>query len=320
MPEPLAPLSLDVDNKWSYLKTHGDPIWQDFPSYIDVVVPRALDMLDDLGIICTFFLVGRDAEEPAHRDSLAEISRRGHEIGNHSFMHEPWLHLYEPHQLADDFTRAHEAIAAATGHEPRGFRGPGYSLSRTALRQLHEMGYVYDATLFPNLLNPVGRLYYFMSSNLTREERRQRKALFGTIRDAFRPNVPFWWELDPERFLEIPVTTMPGVRMPFHFSYLLYLSRFSPAVARTYFRTCLFLCRARGMAPSLLLHPLDFLGVEDEPDLGFFPGMDMPRERKLELTREFVEVISAWYRPVPVADYAATLDPSKTRRLSTLAH
>jgi hypothetical protein len=59
------------------------------------------------------------------------------------------------------------------------------------------------------------------------------------------------------------------------------------------------LCRLTGTSPSILLHPLDFLGREDEPDLSFFPAMGLPRERKLAivdwclgiLAREF-EVLS----------------------------
>jgi len=43
--QPVASLSLDLDNKWSYLKTHGDVGWESFPSYLDMVVPRVLDFL-----------------------------------------------------------------------------------------------------------------------------------------------------------------------------------------------------------------------------------------------------------------------------------
>ncbi len=45
MTKPLASLSLDLDNRWSYMKTHGDEGWESFPSYLDVVVPRVLDLL-----------------------------------------------------------------------------------------------------------------------------------------------------------------------------------------------------------------------------------------------------------------------------------
>ena len=43
MTKPLASLSLDLDNKWSYMKTHGDAGWEAFPSYLDIVVPRVLE-------------------------------------------------------------------------------------------------------------------------------------------------------------------------------------------------------------------------------------------------------------------------------------
>jgi peptidoglycan/xylan/chitin deacetylase (PgdA/CDA1 family) len=85
-----ASLSLDLDNKWSYMKTHGDAAWQGFPSYLPLLVPRVLDILDTLGLQITFFIVGQDAALPENAEVLSEISRRGHEIANHSHHHEPW--------------------------------------------------------------------------------------------------------------------------------------------------------------------------------------------------------------------------------------
>ena len=55
--KPVASLSLDLDNKWSYMKTHGDPGWESFPSYLDVVVPRVLEFLEERELIITFFIV-----------------------------------------------------------------------------------------------------------------------------------------------------------------------------------------------------------------------------------------------------------------------
>ena len=89
----MASLSLDLDNQWSYMKTHGDAGWESFPSYLDVVVPRALEFLKAKGLSITFFIVGQDAALDKNRESLRSIAAAGHEIGNHSFNHEPWLHL-----------------------------------------------------------------------------------------------------------------------------------------------------------------------------------------------------------------------------------
>src|SRR3954468_18510468 len=129
MPQSIASLSLDLDNKWSYLKTHGDRGWEEFPSYLDGVVPRFLDLLADLGLRITVFVVGQDAALEKNRAALASIAAAGHEIGNHSFHHEPWLHLYSPGEIEYEIRSAEEAIAEATGVVPSGFRGPGYSLS-----------------------------------------------------------------------------------------------------------------------------------------------------------------------------------------------
>ena len=43
-----ASLSLDLDNQLSYMKTHGDSGWEDFPSYLDIAVPRILEFLGSL--------------------------------------------------------------------------------------------------------------------------------------------------------------------------------------------------------------------------------------------------------------------------------
>ena len=53
---PTASMSLDLDNKWSYLKTHGESGWESFPSYLSVVVPRILEFLDEFDLKITFFI------------------------------------------------------------------------------------------------------------------------------------------------------------------------------------------------------------------------------------------------------------------------
>ena len=304
MPRRVASLSLDLDNKWSYLKTHGDPGWDAFPSYLDVVVPRILAFLAARRLTITFFIVGQDAALEKNHAALASISAAGHEIGNHSFRHEPWLHLYTATELELELRRAEDAIESATGVRPRGFRGPGFSLSEGTLETLQRRGYEYDATVFPNLLNPLARAYFFSTSKLTAEEKQQRSALFGTWKDAFRPVKPFQWKLSGGRLLEIPVTTLPGLKVPMHLSYLIYLAKFSRLAARTYLRFALGTCRATGTQPSLLLHPLDFMGREDCPALAFFPGMDIARGEKLEIVAELFDILAASRELVTMGEHA----------------
>jgi hypothetical protein len=299
-----ASLSLDLDNQWSYMKTHGDAGWQSHPSYLDAIVPRILAFLAERRLTITFFIVGQDAALEKNRAVLRSISAAGHEIGNHSFRHEPWLHLYTAAELDEELRLAEEAIEAATGARPRGFRGPGFSLSEDTLETLRRRGYDYDATVFPNLLNPLARAYLFSTSKLTDEEKEQRSALFGTWKDALRPVRPFQWKLQGGQLLEIPVTTLPGLKVPMHLSYLIYLAKFSRVAARSYLRLALGACRMTGTNPSLLLHPLDFMGREDCPALAFFPGMDLARDQKLAIVSDLFAILTASHETVTMGEHA----------------
>ncbi|SRR5579883_1049637 len=302
--KPIASLSLDLDNQWSYMKIHGDAGWEMFPSYLDIVVPRALDFLAERGLTITFFIVGQDAALEKNHAALRSIAVAGHEIGNHSFHHESWLHLYSEEKVEREIAMAEEHIQRVTGQHPIGFRGPGFSFSPTVLKVLARRGYQYDASTFPTFLGPLARAYYFMTSKLSKEEREKRKALFGGFKDGLQPLKPYQWRMDSDRLTEIPVTTMPIVKVPIHFSYVLYLSVFSPALALLYFRIALWLCKLTRTQPSLLLHPLDFLGCEDVPELAFFPGMSLPSYKKLAVLSKTVKLLSNWFSIVPVGQHA----------------
>lgn len=304
-PKPLASLSLDLDNKWTYMKTHGDAGWESFPSYLDVVVPRALNFLKERNLKITFFIVGQDAALEKNLQALGPIAADGHEIGNHSFHHQPWLHLYSEAEIESELARAEEHIVRATGQHPIGFRGPGYSLSRATLRVLARRGYQYDASTLPTFLGPLARAYYFMTAKLTEEEKEKRQVLFGRMRDGFQPLKPYRWNVEGQSLVEIPVTTMPLFKVPIHFSYVLYMSLFSPSLALQYFRTALRLCRLRRVQPSLLIHPLDLMGSDDMQDLAFFPGMKVTSEKKLEVLSRAVGLLSEQFTVLTMKEHAS---------------
>jgi hypothetical protein len=307
----VASLSLDLDNQWSYLKTHGNPSWEAYPSYLSVVVPRMLEVLDEVGVQLTLFVVGRDAAEPAHHDLLRSVVDAGHEVGNHSFSHEPWFHLYEDERVEREVVDAEDAIEAATGVRPDGFRGPGYSLSRPLLDLLADRGYRYDASTLPTWIGPLARAFYFRSAKLSAEERAERGKLFGNLGDAARPLQPYRWALGTRSLLELPVTVLPVARVPMHVSYVLYLEGASPALARAYFRSALAVCRLRGVAPSLLLHPLDLIGADDLPPgsgLEFFPGMAMDGARKRKLLVDCLTRFKAAFDVGPMGRHADAVD------------
>ncbi len=312
----IASLSLDLDNKWSYMKTHGDAGWESFPSYLDTVVPRTLRFLKERNLKITFFIVGQDAALDKNTDALRQISEANHEIGNHSFKHEPWLHLYSKQELIDEFQKTEDAIASFTNQTLVGFRGPGYSLSPTVLEVLADKNYEYDCSTLPTYIAPLARAYYFFKSpEMSDEEREKRKKLFGKFADGLQSLKPYKWQIGEKSLVEIPVTTLPIFKTPIHASYVIYLSTFSKSIARAYWKTALEMCRITKTPLSLLLHPLDFLSGEDAPELKFFPAMNLPIEEKLEFVGEILDAFGEKFKIVNMREHAANVRTEKLKSL-----
>jgi peptidoglycan-N-acetylglucosamine deacetylase len=309
----VASLSLDLDNEWAYLMTHGNASWRSYPTYLDVVVPRVLDVLDRLGLRISFFVVGQDASRSENRDAIASLARAGHEISNHSFRHQPWLHLYSLQEIRDELSRAEDVLGEVTGQRTIGFRGPGYSLSPDVLDVLVERGYRYDASTLPTFIGPVSRAFYFRSAQLTEAQRAERSLLFGSWKEGLRPLKPYRWKTNNGgSMLEIPVSVLPGGRVPIHISYLLYLAAVQPVAASAYFAAALRTCKAVGHEPSILLHPLDFLGADDVDTLTFFPAMSLGGARKTELVEGFLRQLSSQFHVVGMADHATHIERTQT--------
>jgi len=302
----LASISLDLDNQWSYMKIHGDQGWKDFPSYLDVFIPHVLNVLDELNIKITFFIVGQDAALEKNQKYLKMISEHGHEIANHSFHHESWLQTYTKTQIEDEIQRAEEAIFLATGQKTTGFRGPGFSWSKDLLEVLQHRGYQFDASTLPTYIGPIARLYYFWTSNLSKEERKERKELFGSFKDGLRPLKPYRWKLpNNETIIEIPVTTIPIFKIPFHLSYLLYLSGFSIGLMKFYLNFAIFMCKITKTRPSFLLHPLDLIGGDQVPELSFFPGMNISSTQKVKVFKIAINSLARHFDLKNMGTFAA---------------
>lgn len=283
-----ASISLDLDNQWSYMKIHGDHGWKDYPSYLDTFVPYVLKILNELNLKITFFVVGKDASLEKNNEAIMMIAKNGHEIGNHSFNHESWLHLYSKEQIKVELSEAERFIEKTTGQKPIGFRGPGFSWSYNLLENLSNNGYLYDASTLPTFIGPLARMYYFKTAKLSKEERRDRKELFGKFKEGFKSLKPYLWTNSKKNILEIPVSTIPFFKTPFHLSYLIYLNNISSSLMNAYLNTAIAFCKLAKIEPSFLLHPLDLIGGDQIKDLAFFPGMNVKSEDKIILFKKVI--------------------------------
>jgi len=104
----------------------------------DEVHTRAVaELLESRGHRGTFFVIGkRAAASPA---LLAELVRRGHGLGNHSWAHAYTTPFQPPKRLAEDLRQAQELLATAGAHV-RFFRPPVGLLSPRVAEAARRIG------------------------------------------------------------------------------------------------------------------------------------------------------------------------------------
>lgn len=149
--EPLAALSVDLDEIGCYAAIHGlDAPWDGSAHAIyERAVARFERLFADEGVPATFFVVGRDLARPANAARIAQLHARGHEIGNHSLSHLYDLTRRDAATIRAEIDGGIDAIRTATGHAPTGFRAPGYTVTDAVFDALADLGVRYDSSVFP---------------------------------------------------------------------------------------------------------------------------------------------------------------------------
>ncbi len=157
-PKPLASVSLDLDDLWTYLQTRGDPAVGG-ASLISPCFcapgprPAGAPGPADHGVSGRAPMPsGRQTSRTCGPSRSEDI-----EIGNHSFSHECWLPTsYARANLRPRSPGRKRRSSRPPGQRPVGFRGPGFSWSPELLELLSTRGYLYDASTLPTFLGPAG--------------------------------------------------------------------------------------------------------------------------------------------------------------------
>ena len=86
--------------------------------------PHTLHLLDVLAkydVRATFFMIGRYVRQ--RPDIAAEVARRGHVVGNHTFTH-PFLAVQSSARIREEVTECRKALSDAVGEHSNLFRPP----------------------------------------------------------------------------------------------------------------------------------------------------------------------------------------------------
>jgi polysaccharide deacetylase family protein (PEP-CTERM system associated) len=144
--------SVDLEDWFHLLELDGAPPierWDALPSRLERNTKRLLALLDVRHVKATFFVLGWVAAR--FPGLVRQIADCGHEIASHGHTH-GLVWSQQPSAFRDDVRRASDAIEAACGRRPIGYRAPGFSIvERTpwALDILADEGFVYDSSIFP---------------------------------------------------------------------------------------------------------------------------------------------------------------------------
>jgi len=88
----------------------------------------------------SFFIIGRFTHE--HSDCAAEITKHGHEVGNHTWRHFN-LTQQSDNVVRDEITRAERAIVQVSGQSPRPrWRAPYGARDERVLKIAASLGYI----------------------------------------------------------------------------------------------------------------------------------------------------------------------------------
>ena len=71
----IGSLSMDLDNKWAYLRAAGVSDWDERPGYLPLVVDRIVDTLGEFDLPLTVFTVGRDLQDDSDCAAIQSFGR-----------------------------------------------------------------------------------------------------------------------------------------------------------------------------------------------------------------------------------------------------
>jgi peptidoglycan/xylan/chitin deacetylase (PgdA/CDA1 family) len=302
----LAAVSVDLDEIPNYFAIHGLSAGPDARHAVyDVAVPRLLDLAAELAIPLTLFAIGRDLERPEAAAALRRAREAGHEIANHSLDHRYDLTRLPGPEMRLQVRGGADAIEAAVGERPQGFRAPGYTITDELFAVLEGEGVAYDSSVFPcpaYLGAKAAAIALIALSGRRSHSVVDTPAVLLAPRRPYRVGRPY--HRRGHGLLELPIQVTRGPRLPYIGTSL---TLGGPAVARALTRLVV-----GEPLVNLELHGIDILDEHDGlgPLAPHQPDVRVPLAVKRVVLRETVERLRAHgYRFTTLRDASTSIAP-----------
>ncbi len=303
MLKPQGVISVDCDSVSDYLATYNYPfsLTPSDPTYTEGL-PRLLDILDKHGVRGTFFLVGREMQKRSHRATIRRIVESGHEVANHTMNHHPNFGGLSREEKVEEIENMARAAEDLTGQKVVGFRAPVHWIDRVTMDVLEERGYLYDSSIYPSFFFPLQQAIIRWKARDKRSKIHRGNALWNfSPKGPFRPHEKYIWLRGKRNIVEIPLSVVPFLNLPFYGTFVL----FSGIL---YFRVGLSLIRLFAGRVVFQYHPIEVLGLEDrvDPRLSRLPGLKRGAREKMKMIDYCIGLMARHFNLCPARELAAS--------------
>jgi hypothetical protein len=282
----LCAVSVDLDEIPNYFQIHGleAPAAASTAVY-DVAVDRLTAMAKDARMPLTLFAIGADLGRAEAAARLRRAREAGHEIANHSLDHRYDLTKLDRGGIEGQIRGGAEAIHAAVGEMPTGFRAPGYTITDEVFDVLRDLGVKYDSSVFPcpaYWAAKAAAIGLIAARGRTSRSVVDRPSVLLAPTRPYFAGAPYWRR--GEKMLELPVQVTRGLRLPFIGTTI---TLAGPSRARLLAKMCV-----GEPLVNLELHGIDVLDAGDglEALRPHQPDVRVAATRKLEALHAVYEV------------------------------
>ena len=262
----LANISVDFESLYHYAVTLGLNHPDRYRDY-DRIVDRFLDLFSETGVRATFFMVGDDVRsKKLAPDVLRRMVAAGHELANHTMTHPHNLSRLPRARKEDEIVATGRLLESVTCQRVVGFRAPCLDVDEEVVDILERHGYWYESSVLPFYLKQVHAAAIGLIA-------RGRFRSTGAWQNSFAPANPY----TPRRgklhrrgtraITEIPIATVPILRMPFY-------STIHFALGRKSFDASYALVRRGRSQFTYELHSIDLADCGPDGLRERYPGID----------------------------------------------
>lgn len=270
--------SVDMDSVEDYARAY--PVCDD-PGLADEVYAQCAETMQAFfkshGLLATVFVVTKDIQRPSRTRSLHALQAGGHELGLHSHSHHPGL---SEATLGEEFDASVALLKDLTGAAPRGYRAPSYVVHDFVHAKMIQHQLWYSSSVLGTPLIILFKVLFNLRTignrNVAARERLwnwgRPQAMFSP-RHTYAPRADrFWRAAAAGPFVEIPLTWVPWLGIPFQFTYLVPLG--DRAVRRLG-------GMLEGQEVNTSFHVLDFMNDAHAGRVAYFnPNLRVPLEER----------------------------------------